>query len=446
MKGTLEKSLLLDTLERLGSGKKTGVLYLTDPPQEIKIYLDQGAIIFITGTIKEARLEHLLIRKKLFSIERIKDLLLMAKKENQPLLQLLVNKKLATLTTLEKLMAFHARHIILKALTWPNGTYEFKSARIDGNLVAKIRYDCRQLVRDITSEAEGPTAVQKTLADESSQITGPSLKNAILQKMKDLPPMLLTVVKAKKMLAGEDSDFEALQRILETDQSMAAKILKIANSPYYGMSGKISSLKHSITMLGLKTLSQVITLAGTGDFLNQQLKGYGFTAQEVRDHSLAVGFGSRSLAALVNPAAEGDAFIAGLLHDAGKIMLNPYVAERQIRPKTGDQDGIADLEKRVLGCDHTEIAADVFSQWHFPVSVVDAIRFHHTPDQSGDKELAYILNAADMLAKVKQDDIPIYEISSVLNENVSDFLGLEQEDVAAIFIEMKESEKNIAQI
>ncbi|CAB1057125.1 hypothetical protein D1BOALGB6SA_1864 [Olavius sp. associated proteobacterium Delta 1] len=444
MKGALEKSLLLETLERLGSGKKTGVLHLTDPSQEIKIYLDQGAIIFISGTIKEARLEHLLIRKKLFSIERIKDLLLMAKKENQPLLQLLANKKLASLTTLEKLTAFHARNIILKALTWPNVTCEFKSGRIDGNLKAKVRYDCRQLVADIAKEAEGPTAVEKTLADESSQITGPSLKNTILQKMKDLPPMLLTVVKAKKMLAVEDPDFEDLQRILGTDQSMVATILKIANSPYYGMSGKISSLKHSITMLGLKTLAQVIILAGTGKFLNQPLKGYGITAQEVHDHSLAVGFGSRSLAALVNPAAEDDAFIAGLLHDAGKIMLDPYVAERQIRPKTGGQDAVSEFEKRGLGCDHSEIAGDVFSQWLFPASVVDAVRFHHTPDQSGDKELAYILYAADMLAKVKQDDIPIYEISSVLNENVSDFLGLNQEDVAAIFIEMKESEKNIA--
>jgi len=444
IKGTLEKSLLLEALERLGSGKKTGVLYLTDPSQEIKIYVDQGAIIFITGTNQEARLEYLLIRKKFFSIERIKDLLLIAKKENQHLLQLLVSKKLATLTTSEKLMAFHARHIMLKALTWPNGTYEFKSARTVGNQVAKIRYDCRQLVRDFTSETERTTAVENTFTDGSSQITGPSLKNAILQKMKDLPPNLLTVHKAKKMLASENSDFEDLKLILETDQSLVAKILKIANSPYYGMSGKISSLKHSITMLGLKTLSQVITLAGTGSFLNQPLKGYSFTAQEVHDHSLAVGFGSRSLAALVNPAEEEDAFIAGLLHDAGKLMLNPYVAEHQLGPKTGGQDGISDLEKRVLGCDHAEIAADVFSQWLFPVSVVDAIRFHHTPDQSGDRELAYILNAANMLAKVKQDDIPIYEISSVLNENVSDFLGLEQEDIAAIFIEMKEFEKNIA--
>jgi len=444
MKGTLEKSLLLETLESLGSGKKTGVLCLSDPSQKIKIYVNQGAVSYITGTIKEARLENLLMHKKIFPVERIKDLLLIAKKENQPLLQLLVNKKLATPTIAEKLMAFHARHIMAKALTWPNGTYEFKSAQIDGNLAANISYDCRQLVRDLASKTEEPTAEEKTFAGESSQIPAPSLKNAILQKMKDLPPMLLTVVKAKKILASEDSDFESLQRILETDQSMVAKVLKTANSPYYGVSGKISTLKHAITMLGFRTLSQVITMAGTGNFLNQPLKGYGYTAQEVQDHSLAVGFGSRSLAALVNPAAEEDAFIAGLLHDAGKIMLNPYVAECQIRPRRGDQDAVSDIEKRVLGCDHTEIAAEVFSQWNFPVSVVDAIRFHHTPDQSGDKELAYILNAADILAKVKQDDIPIYEISSVLNENVSDFLGLEQEDVAAIFIEMKELEKNIA--
>jgi putative nucleotidyltransferase with HDIG domain len=444
MKGTLEKRILLKTLAVLGSGKKTGVLYLTDPSQEIKIYIGQGACIYITGTHKEARLENLLIRKKLFPVERINDLLLTVKKENQPLLQLLVNKKLASLAAAEKLMAFHARHSVLTALSWPNGTYEFKPAPADGNLAAKIRYDCRQLVRDITSAAEGSSAVEKTPTDESSPITGPALKNRILQKMKDLPPSLLTVVKAKKMLASEDFDFEDLNRILEGDQSMVATILKIANSSYYGMSGKIASLKHAITMLGVKTISQVITLAGTGDFLNQALKGYNFTAKEVRSHSLSVGFGSRSLATMVAPAAEEDAFIAGLLHDSGKIMLNPYVAEHQIRPKTGSRDAISDLEKRLLGWDHSEIAAEVFSQWRFPTSVIDAIRFHHTPDQSGDEVLAYILKAADTLAKVNPDDIPIYEISSVLDKNVSDFLGLEQEDVAAVYNEMNELGKSMA--
>lgn len=444
MQNTLEKGILLETLENLGSEKKTGVLHLTEPSQEIKIYLDRGAVIYITGTDQQARLEHLLIRKKFISIERIKDLLRIAKQKNQPLLQVLVNKKLATPATAEKLMAFHARHSLLSALAWPNGSFEFKPAGTDGNSAAKIRYDCRQFARDNTGEAQGSTAAEKAPADESLQITGPSLKNAILQTMKDLPPTLQAVVKAKKTLANENSDFEALQRVLETDQSMVAKILKIANSSYYGMSGKISSLKHAISLLGIKTLSQVITLAGTGVFLNQPLKGYNFTEKEVRDHSLAVGFGSKSLAALVSPAAEEDAFIAGLLHDAGKIMLSPYVAENQLCLTTGGQDAICDLEKRVLECDHTEIAADVFLQWRFPDRVIDAIRFHHTPDQSGGRELAYILNAADMLAKVKQDDVPIYEIDSVLEESVSDFLGLEQEDIAAIFIEMKELEKNIA--
>jgi hypothetical protein len=64
----------------------------------------------------------------------------------------------------------------------------------------------------------------------------------------------------------------------------------------------------------------------------------------MRDHSLAVGFGSRSLAALVSPAAKEDAFIAGLLHDAGKIMLSPNVAENQLCLTTGSQDAICDLK------------------------------------------------------------------------------------------------------
>ena len=443
MKGTLEKRILLETLAVLGSGKKTGVLYLTDPSQEIKIYIGQGACIYITGTHKEARLENLLIRKKLFPVDRINDLLLTAKKENQPLIQLLVNKKLVSLAAAEKLMAFHARHSVLKALSWPNGTYEFKPSRTGGNPAAKIQYDCRQLVRDITSAAEGPAAVQKKPPEESSPTTGTALKNAILKKMKDLPPTLQTVVKAKKMLASEDFDFEDLNRILEADQAIVANILKIANSSYYGMSGKIVSLKHAISMLGIKVISQILTMAGVGDFINQPLKAYGFSAQEVRSHSLAVGFGSRSLATMVAPAAEEDAFTAGLLHDVGKIMLNPYCGKNWIGPNKGNQDTVSDLEKRSLGWDHSEIAAEVFAQWRFPTSVIDAIRFHHTPDQSGDEVLPYILKAADTLAKVDPDDIPIYEISTVLNENVSNFLGLEQEDVAAVYNEMNELAKNM---
>lgn len=125
-------------------------------------------------------------------------------------------------------------------------------------------------------------------------------------------------------------------------------------------------------------------------------------------------------------------------------MLNPYVAEGQICSNEDGREKISDLEIRVLGCDHGEIASAVFTQWLFPAEVADAIRFHHDPDQSDGNELAYILYASDTLAKIKHDEIPIYEIGSVLDKSVSDFLGIEQEDIAAISIEMKESEKNIA--
>jgi len=445
MSDTLTTSLLLEAFERLGAGKKTGVMVFIDGSEQNKIYVYQGAIVYIGGTTKEARLEHLLVREKFFSLERIKALLVMAKKEKLPLLHLLVDKKLTTLAIAEKLIGHQAWQILKKAARSPDGTYEFQPAKIDSKLVGKIRYDCHKLVRDITVESEASPAAGKGPADEASPLRGPFLKHTILQKMKDLPPNLQTVVKAKKMLAKKDADFEALQRVLETDQSMTANILKIANSPFYGLSGKISSLKHALSMLGLKTLSQVITLAGTGSFLNSPLKGYGLTAPQLREHSLAVGFGSRSLAARVNPAEEEDAFIAGLLHDAGKIMLDLYVAEEQLGPGKIGPDGICELEKSVLECDHTEIAADVFSQWRFPANVFDAIRFHHNPAQSGGKVLPYIINAADMLSKVKEDEIPVYEIHLVLNEEVSDFLGLEQDDIAAIFIEIKELEKNITQ-
>jgi len=445
MKAKLEKQSLLEALERLGSEKQSGVLHLTGGSHQIKIYLDRGSVILITATAKEAQLGELLIRKKLLSTEQLDALLQAAKKEKQPLLHLMVKKKLATHANAEKLLAFHTRQVLSLALAWPGGTYEFKPAPFKGNLGADIRYGCWQAVNDIKSEAPKPPETNKAPAEKKPRVTGPALKKTIMQKMKSLPPTLQTVIEAKKLLVLEEVDFERLERILKTDQSLAATILKIANSAYYGLSGKIGSLKHAISMLGLKTLSQVITMAGTGHFLNQAIKGYGMTARQIHDHSLSVGLGSKSLAARVNPAHEEDVFVAGLLHDAGKIMLNPYLDKGQLRPEAYRHYGICNLEKQILECDHTEIAAEVFAQWLFPDNVVEGIRFHHNPEESGDNNVAYILNAADVLAKVDPEELPLYEIHRALDNDVADFLGLEQEDIAALFMEIKELEKSFAE-
>jgi len=106
-------------------------------------------------------------------------------------------------------------------------------------------------------------------------VGGKDLKKKILNSVKDLPPMPQTVLKAREIMQNPKSDFKELGRLLETDQAIVAKVLKLANSPYYGMAGKIASAHHASVVLGHKALAELITMGGTAAILGKTLEGYG---------------------------------------------------------------------------------------------------------------------------------------------------------------------------
>ena len=119
-------------------------------------------------------------------------------------------------------------------------------------------------------------------------------------------------------------------------------------------------------------------------------------------HSLAAAFGSRIIGNEVNPDLIDDAFIAGLLHDAGKIVLDPHVLERRKAFKASLKNGQQKTyraEQEVLGFDHAEIMSRATRFWRFPEAQSTAIRFHHCPALSEGHQLAYIVHLADCIAK-----------------------------------------------
>jgi hypothetical protein len=105
---------------------------------------------------------------------------------------------------------------------------------------------------------------EKTTTDRP---TGQSLKKEILRNVKDLPPMPQTVLKSREIMANPKSDFKELANLFETDQAIATKILKLANSPYFGYSGKVTSIQRASLVLGHKTLGELITMGGTSQHI-----------------------------------------------------------------------------------------------------------------------------------------------------------------------------------
>lgn len=279
-------------------------------------------------------------------------------------------------------------------------------------------------------------------------LSGGELKKSILKSVRDLPPMPEVVYKAKKVMADINSSFADLAIVLVTDQAIATRVLKLANSVYYGLSGTVSSIQQASVVLGQKTLSEILTMASASQLLDQTMPGYGLDPGQFWRHSLLVAFGARIVTGRIKPHLAEDAFAAGLTHDAGKLVLDPYIHERaEVFDEfmAGGQKSFLEAEKQILGFDHCEIAAEVCKAWKMPENITLAIRFHHYPSRSDSDHLAYSLHVADSLSLISSMDIGLDALAGEMETGAPEFLDLLPEDMDKIERMMIQSVKKTTQ-
>ena len=276
---------------------------------------------------------------------------------------------------------------------------------------------------------------------KASEREAQQLRNRIMKTPDDLPPMNEVVMKAQEIMADPNSNIEDLAAIIETDQSVVVKILKLMNSPYYGLGREVSSIRQACSLLGFGKLREVIVAVGVSNVLGRKLKGYEFESGELWLHSIATGFCSRILAEKNNRELANDAYTGGLLHDVGKIILDPYVLERKDAFDDFMKDEtkmVLDAEKAVLGFDHAEMASDICRKWHIPENVTIAIQYHHYPSLSEGSELAHIVHTADYLVRLSGLGYEDDDLMVELEEGALDFLGFKQESFSDITFQVLE--------
>jgi putative nucleotidyltransferase with HDIG domain len=317
------------------------------------------------------------------------------------------------------------------------------------NCGEKFRLDLRTEQRNDQqsngTEASDTDSAPNSNPENESDDTG--LTDKILKSVKELPPMPQVVFKTQELISSSNADAAKIAETIETDQAIATKVLKVANSSYYGMSGKISSISHASVVLGHKILGEVVTLAGTEGILDGTLPGYGYDSKDLWKHSLAVAFGSKMLSNPNNPDLVKEAHMAGLIHDVGKIILDSYIVEKKEEIESfmeTEEKTFLEAESQYFGFNHADIASEVCKKWNFPDSINFAIKYHHQPSISDGNELSYILHMADYIAILSgigydNDDI-LYE----LEEGTMDHLNLKNDKVSEIVLEVTESVNKIS--
>lgn len=300
---------------------------------------------------------------------------------------------------------------------------------------------CKGRIEVDLAAGKQPEAPAQGAPEFPAEPVGDVLKKRILKTVSDLPPMPQVAQKARELTLSDKSSFSDLARIIETDQAIATRVLKIANSAYYGVMGNVSSIQHASVVLGMKTLNELLTLACASTMLGSELKGYGMNAGDLWRHSLATAGCARTIAAKKNAEMADDAFSAGLIHDCGKLILDRYIAERKAAFENFMQDGqraFLEAERNLLGFDHAQIAAEVCEKWQIPKKLISSIQYHHNPSQARSNELANIVHAADAIALMSGIGAGFDGMMYQIDPKAMEFLGLDSNQISILMAESAE--------
>lgn len=223
-----------------------------------------------------------------------------------------------------------------------------------------------------------------------------------LSQIVDLPTIPTTVTHIMEITNREDSTIADLARVVMADQALSAKLLRVANSPFYSMPRKVSDIERAIALLGFREVRDLSLSISVFDSLYMPTKaGAYFDRARFWEHCFVVAFLTRELARAQQQSG-GNAFTAGLLHDVGKVFLDKYFPDlfRSIVSRvTSAGISFREAEQTLVGIGHDEVGAFLLKHWNLPDDLAAGAGSHHTPEVNPDP-MAVLTFCANTLAHI----------------------------------------------
>ena len=209
----------------------------------------------------------------------------------------------------------------------------------------------------------------------------PKLMN-IMSQIRSFPSMPATGARMLRMLEDPESGVDEIEAMLRHDPGLTGNVLKLANSAYFGIPAKVSSVKQGVLLLGLRKLTQLVIASCVNSVMDKPVPGYDLPPGDLWRHSIAVSIAAEALVKDKNNIDAEDVFTPALLHDIGKLILGHFIKDELDDIEKIVSEGVAYVvaEDMVLGTDHAQVGAQVLTQWSFPRDVIEAVRWHHDPD------------------------------------------------------------------
>ena len=240
----------------------------------------------------------------------------------------------------------------------------------------------------------------------------------LVNGVKDIHAMPSVIVKALNIMKKPTASMKELGDIVMYDQSLTIKILALVNSAYYGFSQQISSISIALSLLGMVKVKNIIVAVAMKPMMSNQ------GDKELWKHSMRVAAGCEYLANLTKIMDSDEAFIAGFVHDVGKMVLHMSNEKLYTKVLSAVDEGadILDAEKKYFDSDHVKTGSLLAKRWQLPILLANIISYHHTPSLSS---IPVPCNLVCMIDKLVQENYN----PSTIDKDFIKTLGIDFADI-----------------
>jgi putative nucleotidyltransferase with HDIG domain len=231
----------------------------------------------------------------------------------------------------------------------------------------------------------------------------PASLKRIIDRVSDLPTLPRTVLKITELVNDPKSSAKDLANVITDDQVLTARLLKLVNSSFYGFPQKIATVTGAIVLLGFDAIRNLLLTTSVFGLFPSKGKEDRLGVERFWDHSLGCAVGAKVIGDYMGYDKIEELFVAGLLHDIGKIVELLFLPEdfnKVISVVEDENILLVDAERRVLDYTHAEVGELLAERWNMSSKLVDVIAHHHQPGLAGrfSREAA-IVHLADILCR-----------------------------------------------